>query len=133
MVRFLFLGIILCLGSHAQDINARIEELTKSLSEQQQTIKIQAEQIKNLETLIAHDQQQQPTYRKIIPADKILGASFVLSFGFACTEFLDSGNTARTLLTFISAFYTIYATLKIIRNAATVAGNTQLTSTMTKN
>ncbi|WP_010298514.1 hypothetical protein [Candidatus Odyssella thessalonicensis] len=85
-------------------------------------------QILTLEGLVACSNANPPFYKKIIPADKILATSFI----FAAISFYEmyafSGSTVLAMGTFMSTMYSCYCFLKLTRNAASVAGNSQIMS-----
>ncbi len=118
--------------SYAQDDKTRLTILEETYKQQQQTLATQAETISRLEHLIAHDHKTQPTYRKILPADKILGTSMIFALMCAYTVYMETGSIVLTFGTFASYLYTFYGFLKIVRNSATVAGNSTLTAKLTR-
>ncbi len=132
MIRVFFTLWILSLACPAQDEISRLELLeqqVKTLTDRTQT---QAETIRRLETLVTHDHRTAPTYRNILPADKLLGTSIIFASMCAYSVFMETGSVVLTFGTFASYLYTFYGFLKIVRNSATVAGNSALTAKLTR-
>lgn len=153
MLRFLFLGSILLAPALAADLEFTMLPGTPTLqrpgssdiprhSSEHNTYECLNVEVKNLsdrlgnaekqivtlEGLVACSNANPPFYKKIIPADKILATSFL----FAAISFYEmyafSGSTVLAMGTFMSTMYSCYCFLKLTRNAASVAGNSQIMS-----
>lgn len=132
MFRILLVLVGLSIPSFSQDFQSQIDELKAGINQQAETLRAQTQTISHLEQLIAHDHRTQPTFRKILPADKILGASIIFAMMCAYAVFVDTGSVVLTFGTFASYLYTFYGFLKIVRNNATVAGNSSLVAKATR-
>ncbi len=132
MFRILLILVGLSIPSYSQDFQRQIDDLKAIITQQDVTISAHTQTISHLEHLIAHDHRTQPTFRKILPADKILGASIIFAMMCAYAVFIDTGSVVLTFGTFASYLYTFYGFLKIVRNNATVAGNSSLVAKATR-
>ena len=116
----------------AQDTSSRIEALELQIKELSEKTQLQAATIQRLETLLTHDHRSAPISRQVLPADKILGTSIIFALMCAYTVFMDTGSIVLTFGTFASYLYTFYGFLKIVRNSATVAGNSSIITKATR-
>ncbi len=132
MFRILLVLFGLSIPSFSQDLQRQIDDLKAITSQQAETIRAHTQTISHLEKLIAHDHRTQPTFRKILPADKILGTSIIFAMMCAYSIFMETGSVVLTFGTFASYLYTFYGFLKIIRNSATVAGNSSIVTKATR-
>lgn len=132
MFRILLVLFGLSIPSFSQDLQHQIDDLKAITSQQAETIRAHTQTINHLEKLIAHDHRTQPTFRKILPADKILGTSIIFAMMCAYSIFMETGSVVLTFGTFASYLYTFYGFLKIIRNSATVAGNSSIVTKATR-
>lgn len=111
--------------SESKNEQEALELLEQSTRNTQLYRKLQeaVERIEVLETLQAQDRTTPPVYKKIIPADKILATSFIFATLSFYQMYMFSGSFTLALGSFFTNLYSCYAFLKIVRDAASVAGN----------